>query len=294
MADESSKIPEKTVEQIFDERYPLDKWEDSNYSILDKFSMRGRKGFVTGAAGGLGRNAAAALAQAGADVALVDLPSQEGKLTELAKDMSERFGTNVIALTCDVTNVEQVAELKTQLVEQLGTVDFAFLNAGVNVPGDDQDATEEVWTRTININLNGTYRTGRIAHEIMREHGHGGSLIFTASLSGHNANYMMGSPTPVNAYGATKAAIMEHSRYLAAALAKDGIRSNTISPGYVWSGIFNGRIDMPGHDAMLEVVPMHRFGTNDEIASTVLFLASDASSYVTGTDIRVDGGYSVF
>ena len=204
------------------------------------------------------------------------------------------FGTNVIALTCDVTNVEQVAELKTQLVEQLGTVDFAFLNAGVNVPGDDQDATEEVWTRTININLNGTYRTGRIAHEIMREHGHGGSLIFTASLSGHNANYMMGSPTPVNAYGATKAAIMEHSRYLAAALAKDGIRSNTISPGYVWSGIFNGRIDMPGHDAMLEVVPMHRFGTNDEIASTVLFLASDASSYVTGTDIRVDGGYSVF
>ena len=163
MADESSKIPEKTVEQIFDERYPLDKWEDSNYSILDKFSMRGRKGFVTGAAGGLGRNAAAALAQAGADVALVDLPSQEDKLTELAKDMSERFGTNVIALTCDVTNVEQVAELKTQLVEQLGTVDFAFLNAGVNVPGDDQDATEEVWTRTININLNGTYRTGRIA-----------------------------------------------------------------------------------------------------------------------------------
>ena len=82
MADESSKIPEKTVEQIFDERYPLDKWEDSNYSILDKFSMRGRKGFVTGAAGGLGRNAAAALAQAGADVALVDLPSQEDKLTE--------------------------------------------------------------------------------------------------------------------------------------------------------------------------------------------------------------------
>ena len=183
MADESSKIPEKTVEQIFDERYPLDKWEDSNYSILDKFSMRGRKGFVTGAAGGLGRNAAAALAQAGADVALVDLPSQEDKLTELAKDMSERFGTNVIALTCDVTDTVQVAELKTQLVEQLGTVDFAFLNAGVNVPGDDQDATEEVWTRTININLNGTYRTGRIAHEIMREHGHGGSLIFTASLS---------------------------------------------------------------------------------------------------------------
>ncbi len=104
---------------------------------------------------------------------------------------------------------------------------------------------------------------------------------------------MKGEPTPVNAYGTTKAAIIEHSRYLAAALAKHNIRSNTISPGYIWSGIFNGRIDMTGHDAMLEVVPMHRFGTNDEIASTVPFLASDASSYITGTDIRIDGGYSI-
>lgn len=104
----------------------------------------------------------------------------------------------------------------------------------------------------------------------------------------------MGEPTPVNAYGATKVAIMEHSRYLAAALSRYGIRSNTISPGYDGPVFFNARIDMAGHDAMHEVVPMHRFGTNDEIANTVLFLASDASSYVTGTDLHVDGGYSVF
>lgn len=134
----------------------------------------------------------------------------------------------------------------------------------------------------------------RIAHEIMCEHNHGGSLVFIASLSGHNANYIMGKPTPVNAYGATKAAIMEHSRYLAAALSRYGIRSDTISTGYDGPVFFNARIDMAGHDAMLEVVPMHRFGTNNEIANAVLFLASDASSYVTGTDLRVDGGYSVF
>ena len=77
MAVESSQIPEKTVEQIFDERYPLDKWKDSNYSILDKFSMRGRKGFVTGAAGGLGRNAAAALAQAGANTSSSTCPAKK-------------------------------------------------------------------------------------------------------------------------------------------------------------------------------------------------------------------------
>ena len=282
------------VEDIFDERYPLDKWRNSDYSFMDRFSMKGRKGFATGAAGGLGRNAAAALAQAGADVALVDLESKREHLEELAAEMHDLFGSDVIVETCDVTDPQQVEELKRHLVDRLGTVDFAFLNAGVNVPGDDQDATEEVWNKTIEINLNGTYRTARIAHEIMREHGHGGSLVFTASLSGHNANYMMGGPTPVNAYGATKAAIMEHSRYLAAALASYDIRSNTISPGYVWSGIFNGRIDMDGHDAMLETVPIHRFGTNDEIAGAVLFLISDAAYYVTGTDLRVDGGYSVF
>ncbi|MBT1165193.1 SDR family NAD(P)-dependent oxidoreductase [Bifidobacterium simiarum] len=282
------------VEAIFDERYPLDKWKNPEYSIMDRFSLKGKKGFVTGAAGGLGRNAAAALAQAGADVALVDLPSTLDHLKELAAQMSDRFGVNVTALPCDVTDVDQVAELKKSLVDSLGTVDFAFLNAGVNVPGDDQDATEEVWTKTIEINLNGAYRTGRIAHEIMREHGHGGSLVFTSSLSGHNANFMMGGPTPVNAYGATKAGIMEHSRYLAAALARYGIRSNTVSPGYIWSGIFNGRISMEAHDAMLEVVPAQRFGTNDEIASAVLFLVSDASSYVTGTDLRVDGGYCIY
>lgn len=215
-------------------------------------------------------------------------------MDELTSEMHELFGTEVIVEPCDITDPQQVEDLKQHLIERLSTVDFAFLNAGVNVPSDDQDATEEVWTKTIEINLNGTYRTARIAHEIMREHGHCGSLVFTASLSGHNANYMMGGPTPVNAYGATKAAIMEHSRYLAAALARYGIRSNTISPGYVWSGIFNGRIDMAGHDAMLETVPMHRFGTNDEIAGAVLFLTSDAASYVTGTDLRVDGGYRVF
>lgn len=160
MADESSKIPEKTVDKSSTNVIPSTNGRIQTTRYSTNSQCAAAKASSPEPQGGLGRNAAAALAQAGADVAPVDLPSQEDKLTELAKDMSERFGTNVIALTCDVTNVEQVAELKTQLVEQLGTVDFAFLNAGVNVPGDDQDATEEVWTRTININLNGTYRTG--------------------------------------------------------------------------------------------------------------------------------------
>lgn len=110
------------IEDIFDERYPLDRWKDPGYSFTDKLSMKGRKGFVTGAAGGLGRNAAAALAQAGADVALVDLPSKKDQMEELASEMHALFGTNVIAEPCDITDPQQVEGLKQRLVDRLGTV----------------------------------------------------------------------------------------------------------------------------------------------------------------------------
>lgn len=96
------------------------------------------------------------------------------------------------------------------------------------------------------------------------------------------------------AYGTAKAGISELARYMAAGLAPYGIRVNTISPGYIWSGIHEGVMDKTGHDMCLEVVPIKRFGTPDELQGVLLFLASDASSYVTGINIPVDGGYSIF
>ena len=281
------------MSNVFDQ-YPLDEWKDPSYRFMDKFSLAGKKGFVTGGAGGLGRNAAAAWAEAGADVAIVDLPSSRDRLEPLAAELSGRYGVRVVPLYCDVSDKDQVGALKESLVRELGTVDVAFINAGVCVPGDDVDVPYEVWSKTIGINLTGAYLTSQIAHHIMREHRHGGSIIITSSLSGHNANFIGGGPSPVASYGATKAGVYELARYMAAALAPHHIRVNAISPGYVWSGIFDGRITEEGHDVMLETVPMKRFGTNDEIASAVLFLASDASSYVTGTNLHIDGGYSVY
>lgn len=278
---------------VFDQ-YPLDEWKEPDHRIMRRFSLAGRKGFVTGGAGGLGRNVAAAWAEAGADVALVDLPSTRDTLEPLAAELAKRYDVNIVPLYCDVADREQVDALKKSLITALGTVDIAFINAGVNVPGDDADEPYDVWKKTIDINLTGAYMTAQIAQHIMREHNHGGSLIFTSSLSGHNANFIGGGPSPVAAYGATKAGIYEYARYLAAALAPYGIRSNAISPGYVWSGIFDGRITPDAHDLMIAPVPMHRFGTNAEIASAVLFLASDAASYVTGINLQVDGGYSVY
>jgi len=274
--------------------YPKDMWKDEAYQLFDKFSLKGKKGMVTGGAGGIGRNTAAAWAEAGADVALIDIPAAKERLDDLAKTMSERFGVKVIPFLCDVSSKEQVDELKKQLLEQMGTIDMAHINAGVCLMGDDVDVPYNVWKKTIDINLTGAYLTAQIAHQIMREHGHGGSIIMTSSLSGYNANFMAGGPTPVAAYGTSKAGVSQFARFLAAGLAKDSIRVNTISPGYIWSGIHEGVMDKTGHDLLLEVVPMGRFGKTEELQGVMLFLASDASSYVTGINIPIDGGYSIY
>lgn len=274
--------------------YPKDMWKDETYQLFDKFSLKGKKGMVTGGAGGIGRNTAAVWAEAGADVALIDIPAAKERLDDLAQTMSQRYGVNVKPFLCDVSSKDQVDELKKQLLEKMGTIDMAHINAGVCLMGDDVDVPYEVWKKTIDINLTGAYLTAQVAHQIMREHGHGGSIIMTSSLSGYNANFMAGGPTPVAAYGTSKAGVSQFARYLAAGLAKDKIRVNTISPGYIWSGIHEGVMDKTGHDLLLEVVPMGRFGKTEELQGVMLFLASDASSYVTGINIPIDGGYSIY
>lgn len=274
--------------------YPKDLWKEPSYRLLDKFSLKGKKGMVTGGAGGIGRNTAAAWAEAGADVALVDIPAAEERLDALAREMSERYGVRIVPFLCNVSSKEEVDALKQNLVSEMGTIDMAHINAGVCLAGDDIDVPYEVWKKTIDIDLTGAYLTSQIAQQIMREHGHGGSIIMTSSLSGYNANYMAGGPTPVAAYGTAKAGLSQLARYMAAGLAKYGIRVNTIAPGYIWSGIHEGLMDKTGHDLLLEVVPMKRFGRTDELQGLLLFLASDASSYVTGINIPIDGGYSVY
>lgn len=274
--------------------YPKDLWKDESYRLLNKFSLQGKKGMVTGGAGGIGRNTAAVWAEAGADVALIDIPAAKERLDELAKTLSERYRVNVRPYLCDISSKEQVDDLKRKLIAEMGTIDIAHINAGVCLAGDDVDVPYDVWKKTIDINLTGAFLTAQIAHQIMRAHGHGGSIIMTSSLSGYNANFMAGGPTPVASYGTSKAGVSQYARFLAAGLAKDNIRVNTISPGYIWSGIHEGVMDKSAHDLLLEVVPMNRFGRVDELQGVMLFLASDASSYVTGINIPIDGGYSVY
>ncbi len=274
--------------------YPKDKWKDDNYSIMKLFSLKGKKGFITGGCGGLGRNVAAAWAENGADVALVDLPGTKDRMEVLCKELSDKYGTRVIPIYCDVSDPDSVKAMKEELLKEFGNIDLAYVNAGICMMGDDVNVPYDTWKKTLDVNLDGIYLCAMAAKEIMVEKEHGGSIVMTSSLSGFAANNAYGNPTPVCAYGTSKAGVYEFSRFMAASLARNGIRVNSVSPGYVWSGIHEGVMDKDGHDMLLMPVPMKKFGLNEDIASAVTFLSSDAAKYITGTVIHVDGGYSVF
>ncbi|EJW94181.1 short-chain dehydrogenase/reductase SDR [gut metagenome] len=168
------------------------------------------------------------------------------------------------------------------------------MNAGVCLPGDHVDVSYETWKKVVDIDLNGAFLTAQMAQRIMRKHNHGGSIIITSSSSAYHVKLIGGNPSPAFAYGTAKAGVSQMARYMAAGLAPYGIRVNTISPSYVWSGIHEGVMNKAGHDACLEYVPFKRFGTTEELQGVFLFLASEASSYITGIDIPVDGGYSCY
>jgi len=276
--------------------YEKDAWKtQAGYKLLDRFKLTGKKAFVTGGAGGIGRNVAAGFAEAGADVALVDIPSQKENLDKLCQEMHEKYGTKIVPICCDVSSVDDVAHMKETLLSELGTVDVAFINAGIaDGVNDNPDISPEDWNKIISVNLTGAQLTSQVAHQIMREHKHGGSIIFTSSMTSLITNEYEGIPTTVLTYGATKSGINQLCRALAANLAKDNIRCNAIAPGYVWSGIMDGRMPDEFHEYFCKRIPMQRFGRNDEMQGLVLFLASDASSYVTGAIIPIDGGYTVF
>ncbi|AMB99905.1 hypothetical protein AWM75_07950 [Aerococcus urinaehominis] len=270
-----------------------DAWKNPDYSVMAKFSLAGKKGFVTGAAGGIGRNVAAAWAEAGADVVLVDMASQEDRLKDLVALMADKYGRQIDYALCDITDADQVTALRQDLVDKLGTIDLAFINAGINVLGDNLDIALAEWQKTVDVNLTGSFLTAQLAHQVMRDHDHGGSIILVSSISGDNVNLMAGGPTENFAYSATKGGINQMGRHLAASLAPHDIRVNMISPGYTWTDIFDGRINQAGADMMLENVPMKRFGLTEEIQGAAVFLASDAAAYITGVNLHIDGGYSV-
>ena len=256
--------------------------------IVEKMRLDGKKGFVTGAARGIGKCTATAFAEAGADVAIVDVDLDVAKQT--AEEIAKATGRKVIALKCDCTDEKQVNDMVAQVVSELGGLDFCHNNAGICINAPAEEMSYEQWSKVININLTGIFLTDIAAGKYMLEHG-GGSIINTASMSGHIVNV----PQPQCAYNASKAGVIQLTKSLAIEWAKRGVRVNSISPGYIGTELVNSSdFLVPLIEKWNAIAPMGRLGRPEELQSICVYLAGDTSSFTTGSDFIIDGAFTCF
>lgn len=256
--------------------------------IVERMRLDGKKGFVTGAARGIGKCTATAFAEAGADVAIVDVDLEVAK--ETAEEIAKSTGRKVIALKCDCTDEAQVNNMVDEVVSQLGGLDFCHNNAGICVNAPAEEMTYAQWSKVININLTGIFLTDVAAGKYMLNHG-GGSIINTASMSGHIVNV----PQPQCAYNASKAGVIQLTKSLAIEWAKRGVRVNSISPGYIGTELVNSsEFLVPLIEKWNAMAPMGRLGKPEELQSICVYLAGDTSSFTTGSDFIIDGAFTCF
>lgn len=261
---------------------------NENMGILEKMKLTGKKGYVTGGARGIGRCTAAAFAEAGADVAIVDIDYAQAEKT--AAEIGKETGRKVIAIETDCTKQDQVDAMIEQVVRELGGLDFCHNNAGICINAPAEEMTYEQWSRVIDINLNGIFLTDIAAGKYMLEHG-GGSIINTASMSAHIVNV----PQPQCAYNASKAAVIQLTKSLAIEWAKRGVRVNSISPGYIGTELtLNSPTLVPLIRQWNAMAPLGRMGKPEELQSICVYLAGDTSSFTTGSDFIIDGAFTCF
>ncbi len=265
------------------------------------FDLDGRIALVTGAAGILGRHFTAALADCGAAVAVVDL--DQAATDDLARELTQTYGVRAIGVAADVTNEVSVVAMADEVESRLGAIDILHNNAATK--GSSLDAFFEpldtfsldAWREIMAVNLDGMFLVARTVGERMARRGRG-SIIQTASIYGvmgpdqriYQGSSYMGRPINTPAvYSASKSGVIGLTRYLATYWASNGVRVNTLTPGGVESGqneVFRNRYAAR--------VPLGRMAQPHEMASALVFLASDASSYVTGQNLMVDGGLSAW
>lgn len=252
--------------------------------VLDSFRLDARRALVTGAARGLGRVMADALAQAGADVVITSR-TPDGCRTA-AEEIAGATGRRVVPLCAEVTSGGDVTRLADEAEQALGPIDILVNNAGVNIRGAAGELTEEDWDTVIDTNLKGPFLCARTFGPRMAARGWGriinlGSILSVIALPGR-------AP-----YAASKAGVANLTKVLALEWADKGVTVNAICPGPFGTEMNRPLLDDPEkYKAFVAKIPMGRWGELHEIAGVTVFLASDAASFVTGSLVFVDGGWT--
>ncbi|GAA5890423.1 hypothetical protein JCM6882_002916 [Rhodosporidiobolus microsporus] len=251
-------------------------------SVFDLFSMKGKVTAITGGAGGIGFAAAEAIAEAGGNIAL--LYNTSGKKAEDGcASLEQRFGIKARAFKCVVTEWEAVEAAVDAVAAEFGRIDCFIANAGGGVPGSVIDYKIEDWHFTQSVNLHHTFYAAKAVGKYFRKQGNG-SFIATTSISAHIVNVPYDQP----AYNSSKAAVVHFIK----SIARDWrgfARANCVSPGFFDTPM--GPSDKRVEEVVHQLSVFGRPGNVKELKGAYLMLASDASTYTTGTDILVDGGY---
>lgn len=246
------------------------------------FSLKGRRALVTGAAGGLGAHFAQTLATAGADVILA------GRRIEPLRELQELLaqqGARAHAVSMDVTDAESIRHALDNAQQALGVVDIAICNAGTAVSKPSLQLNVDEWDAVLNVNLKGCWQ---VANEVARrliEANSPGCIVNVSSILGYR---VAGSVLP---YTVSKAGVEQMTRALALEWARYGIRVNALAPGYIETDLNRDFFQTESGQAMIRRIPQRRLGALQDLDGGLLLLASDASRYMTGTSLVIDGGH---
>ena len=258
---------------------------------LELFDLSGKVAIVTGAARGLGKQMALSLAEAGADVCFCDLLEEQGRKTE--KEIAA-LGVKSFFKKVDVTKTAEIEPFVKEIVERFGGIDILINNVGIESEGCPiEEVDDDLWKKIIDVNMSSMFYVSRAVGKEMIARGKGGSIINMSSISGLIISKIF--PRHNVTYGVSKAGIVHLTKGLASEWAQYGIRVNALAPGYMLTENTSASRKFPEIvERLTEMTPMKRYGQEWELKGAAVFLASQASTFMTGSTLVIDGGNTIW